>query len=91
MKADLVVAGEVIEANGPLQLGQRVAGGAERAQAHLVQHQPGAIPRQMFREHQIPRLQRIEMAVNTLVQIDPAATAAGVEVGQRAIEALPRL
>ncbi len=31
------------------------------------------------------------MAVNTLVQIDPAATAAGVEVGQCAIEALPRL
>ncbi len=77
MEADLVVADQHIAADGPLLLCQRMAGGAEGQQAYLVQQQAGAIAGQVLGEHQIPRLQGVEVAVNAFVQVDPATPAAG--------------
>ncbi len=91
MQADLVVAGQLLGGDGSALGGERVLGRAEWQQAHLVQRQAGAIVGQVLGEHQIPYLQGVEVAVNALVQIDPAAPAAGIEVGQCPIESLARL
>ncbi len=91
MQAYLVVAGELLGGDGPRQGGEGMFGRAERQQAYFVQRQAGAILGQVFGQHEIPYLQCIEVAVNAFVQIDAAAPAAGIEVGQCPIETLPRL
>ncbi|MNE45505.1 hypothetical protein D3C80_1397900 [compost metagenome] len=46
---------------------------------------------QVLGEHQIPHLERIEVAMDPLVQIDAATPAAGMEVRQRPVEPLSGL
>jgi hypothetical protein len=90
MQAYLVVAGQHLGGDG-LSCSEGVARCAQRKQTDFVQRQAGAILGQVLGEHQISCLQRIEVAVDPLVQVDAATAAAGIEVGQRPVEALPRL
>ena len=89
MQADLVVAGELLGGDG---LTRPAGDGSPRRASRQTSSrgQAGAILGRCLREHQIPGLQRIEVAVDPLVQVGAAAPAAGWKWAS-ARRAVPRL